>query len=163
MALAEYICEQCGKLHTRLESMARRRKNHFCSVPCKQAWYRGPNHGTWKQKGRIDIRGYLRYTLEGSNKNVYEHRLVWELVHGPIPKGYVIHHRNRNKTDNRIENLEMLSSSDHMRLHSQIYRWSKGYDQCRSCGTKDRRHNAHGLCTSCYMRKRKDHEQTGIW
>lgn len=29
-----------------------------------------------------------------------------------------VHHRNKNKTDDRIENLEVLSTTDHARLHA---------------------------------------------
>lgn len=47
----------------------------------------------------------------------YLHRLVWEFYKGPIPSGYTIHHKNSNKADNRIENLELLSRSEHAKLH----------------------------------------------
>src|SRR5690349_5370469 len=45
------------------------------------------------------------------------HRAVWEQVHGPIPKGYHIHHINGNKTDNRLENLELLTRGEHSSRH----------------------------------------------
>ncbi len=34
-----------------------------------------------------------------------------------IPSGMVVHHINRDRTDDRVENLELLSSSDHVRKH----------------------------------------------
>lgn len=37
------------------------------------------------------------------------HRVVWEHHFGAIPKGYFIHHKNGNRSDNDIENLEMVS------------------------------------------------------
>jgi hypothetical protein len=40
------------------------------------------------------------------------HRMVWEAVHGPIPEGLQINHKNGVKTDNRIENLELVTASE---------------------------------------------------
>ena len=51
-------------------------------------------------------------------KNVYLHNLVWVNFYGkPVPKGYVIHHINEDKTDNRIQNLQCVKSSTHTRFH----------------------------------------------
>jgi hypothetical protein len=46
-----------------------------------------------------------------------EHRLVWEQHYGPIPEGGIIHHRNGDGRDNRIENLELHSRSSHAAYH----------------------------------------------
>lgn len=49
----------------------------------------------------------------------YVHRLVWEYFHGPIPKGYIIRHRDGNKLNNEIDNLECLSRAEHCAKHRQ--------------------------------------------
>lgn len=46
------------------------------------------------------------------------HRDVWEAERGPIPDGWDIHHRNGDKRDNRVENLECLPKADHTRFYS---------------------------------------------
>lgn len=46
------------------------------------------------------------------------HVYVWEYYNGEIPKGYNIHHKDFDKSNNEIDNLVMLTSSEHKRLHS---------------------------------------------
>ena len=59
--------------------------------------------------------GYLRKT-DGSRELM--HRDVWEYHNGPIPKGWDVHHRDENKKNNAIENLECLPKSEHTRIYS---------------------------------------------
>ena len=65
--------------------------------------------------------GHLHFTLssrkEHKNVVVPVHKLVYETFVGQIPKGYVIHHKNRNPKDNRVENLELMDGTSHKRLH----------------------------------------------
>lgn len=50
---------------------------------------------------------------------ILEHRLVMEEHLGrPLAADEHVHHRNENGLDNRLENLEVLSQSEHMRLHA---------------------------------------------
>ena len=46
------------------------------------------------------------------------HIVVWEHYHGPIPAKHDIHHANKDRTDNRIENLELYSKAEHARKFS---------------------------------------------
>jgi len=53
---------------------------------------------------------------------VLEHHLVWWQKTGEVvPDGHVLHHKNENGMDNRIENLELLKrgahSSHHVKKH----------------------------------------------
>lgn len=50
---------------------------------------------------------------------------VWELHFGPIPEGKVIDHIDRDKSNNRIENLRCVSQSENMT--NQPQRNKSGY------------------------------------
>lgn len=52
-----------------------------------------------------------------SKKGIKFHRYIWEKYNGYIPKGYHIHHKDLNKLNNNINNLQCLTASDHMKLH----------------------------------------------
>ena len=67
--------------------------------------------------GTICKSGYKAITING--KREYEHRLVWKKYYGNIPKGFQVHHINGNKLDNRIENLKLISNSEHQKIHSK--------------------------------------------
>ena len=61
-----------------------------------------------------------------NGKGYLEHRVVWERANGPILPKRIIHHINGNKSDNRLENLECITQSEHMKLHF----WAKGPIEC---------------------------------
>ena len=74
-------------------------------------------------KKYIQSSGYiqLKKPVHGTR---LEHRAVWIEVNGEIPSGMQVHHRNGNKLDNRIENLELVSRHANMQKSD---RWGKGY------------------------------------
>lgn len=47
------------------------------------------------------------------------HRYVWEHYNGEIPEGYHIHHKNHDKSDNDISNLELVSAEKHVSYHAK--------------------------------------------
>lgn len=63
---------------------------------------------------RVDKDGYLYCKVEGKRKLVLKHRYVWEQHNGPIPKGYNIQFKDRNKHNCDIENLYMISRANQM-------------------------------------------------
>ncbi len=60
--------------------------------------------------------GYLRVSI--GQALVKSHRIVWLAAHGAIAAGDEVNHKNRNKADNRIENLELLTHAGNVR-HAQ--------------------------------------------
>ena len=79
----------------------------------------GEAHHRWKGGRYIDSRGYVSvWVAPGLYRR--EHRIVVESLLGrKLQRDEVVHHKNGDKTDNRPENLEVLSNSDHVRHHWQ--------------------------------------------
>lgn len=48
----------------------------------------------------------------------FVHVLNWEAAHGPVPRGFRIAFRNGDRSDPRLENLELVSDVEHMRRNS---------------------------------------------
>lgn len=51
------------------------------------------------------------------------HRIIWKLHHGDIPRGYEIDHINMDKSDNRIENLRLLTHRNNIRAARALKNW----------------------------------------
>lgn len=47
------------------------------------------------------------------------HRYVWEFYHGKIPKFYQVHHKDGDRGNNDISNLELIRVGEHQRMHGE--------------------------------------------
>ena len=142
----QYTCDWCGKEFQRYPSQMVGKKMAFCCRDC-QARYRSKKYNP---EGRPITRHphlseYNRqHNAERMTKEVrekiskarldtgtadtykkvngrHEHRAVAEQILGrPLKKGEVVHHINRNKKDNRPENLMIFASqAEHARWHKE--------------------------------------------
>ncbi|HET6457263.1 MAG TPA: HNH endonuclease signature motif containing protein [Nitrosopumilaceae archaeon] len=68
-----------------------------------------------------------KYWISTDYPRIRAHRWVWVNIHGNIPKGYHIHHKNEDRSDNTIENLELIEQSRHFRHHynDEKREWSR--------------------------------------
>ncbi|PNX47310.1 MAG: hypothetical protein BV456_11155, partial [Thermoplasmata archaeon M8B2D] len=75
-----------------------------------------------------DHRGHLRIHgwTDGKAQHKYVARMVWEYFNGPIEEGIVLHHKDLNKKNNRLENFELLRNDEHSQIHYNERR-SKGF------------------------------------
>ena len=146
-------CPVCGR--TFLEHLSKSVDRVYCSNDCryKSSEYseaisertKGAGNGMWRGGTAEHFDGYIYelcrdhpFTKTGY---VFQHRLVVEqhlretnpdsacLVrigdNVYLRPDLVVHHKNFDRKDNRIENLEVLSNGDHQRLHNQLRRNSR--------------------------------------
>lgn len=91
----------------------------------KDTYLRGAKAPNWNG-GRHMHNGYIEiYAPKHPHKNkrncIYEHQKVMEDYLGRyLEKGEVVHHKDLCKTNNNIENLQLLTMSEHSKLHAKL-------------------------------------------
>lgn len=80
--------------------------------------------GTIRIRTRHKRGGEQRAYIKVAEPNVWilNARHVWEQHYGPIPAGYGIHHCDLDKLNDAIENLELVSKSEHLDRHRPEYK-----------------------------------------
>lgn len=117
MAKEELICKGC-KVSFVSNTCAHRK---YCTKLCYHKYNRGNKHvnwagGEWFEKSK----GYMQRSDEKGGRRP-EHILIAEKAMGKkLPKGYVVHHINGDKTDNRNKNLLVCSKAYHTALHHRM-------------------------------------------
>lgn len=133
--------------------------SHRCSTIAKKTGMaKREKSSGWKGGKYIARDGYVRVHID-KNRYALEHRQVMEKHIGrKLRRDEVIHHIDKDTTNNSIENLMVLNPTQHSQLHADLNRngmWAKGHSCCGYCGKTDRKHDSLGLCEYCYPRYRK--------
>ena len=97
----------------------------------KKSYRLKTKEGEWREiKLAKHVSGY-RYAniYSGSGKenrhSIRVHRLVWQEWVDLIPEGYYIDHKNTNKADNRLSNLQLLTPSQNSLKYHRVDKFKK--------------------------------------
>ena len=121
-----FNCENCGKrIEKRKDtyySDAKKHNNKYLCRSCSAINFNGYEN----EKGYI-IRYYKSFPKKywnilekmcKNNNQIAEHRAIMAIyINRPLKENEIVHHLNHNKKDNRIENLEIMSSGEHTHFH----------------------------------------------
>lgn len=82
-------------------------------------------------KKHLTPKGYYQVCLQTGSWHKYPlvHRLVYEAFVGKIPEGMQVNHINETKTDNRPENLNLMTPKENVNFGTRNERVSVGRKQ----------------------------------
>ena len=76
-----------------------------------------------KDLGSLNKFGYIRISVsdQGVKKDYYKHRFIFECFHGKINDvKLVVDHINNIRTDNRLQNLQLITPSQNQKKENRI-------------------------------------------
>lgn len=144
----EVTCEVCGKVVLTYPCLAATKR--FCSYECAykspakrekaSAGKKGTNNAMWAGGLSRHCEGYVYekvYDHPYSNRDyVLQHRLVverWFRENDPTSKflitlgcnkylrpEYIVHHKDLNRANNIIDNLQVVTHKEHQQIHNKI-------------------------------------------
>jgi hypothetical protein len=122
-----YFCAHC-KRQFRLTSSNQK----YCSLACRSKVNSGANHYNYKGGFTRTRDGYRMISVEG--RSIFEHRYVMEQHLGrTLSDDEVVHHRDGDKLNNALENLELVTRSHHVSHCHATYR-TEVEKECKRCG-----------------------------
>jgi hypothetical protein len=94
------------------ETQASRRSN---PKPPRERWRNVPGMAGLRVSSRGRVKGAEVHLCEGRRvaRGVKVCRLVWLAFVGPIPENLEVHHRDNDRTNDALENLECVTASQH--------------------------------------------------
>ena len=114
----EIPCDWCNAM---FRPTKRNKKHSFCSRKCYIKWrvknQVGITSPNWKG-GKTKQGTEYTFILVSKGKYIGEHRLNMEKYLGrKLKADEIVHHKNNDPSDNRINNLEIMSRAEHARHH----------------------------------------------
>lgn len=92
-----------------------------------RGYYIGEDNHIRNKKGTLSSKlmrnGYYMTSAQYDGKMYYfmEHRVIWVWNNGPIPSGLVINHKDYNRANNALDNLELLTQKENT-AYSECHR-----------------------------------------
>jgi hypothetical protein len=83
--------------------------------------------GTVKVRQRKNRHDLPRAWVKIAEPNVWQLRAIveWELAHGPLLPGTIVHHRDRDSMNDASGNLEALTRAEHIAVHAAELRMKR--------------------------------------
>jgi hypothetical protein len=99
---------------------------------------------------------YLRspnHPNAGSTERIAEHRWIMEKHLGRfLDRNEVVHHKDHNRSNNDIDNLELMTAKQHRAHHNKDKTYS--LEECPDCGKTTKLRNGKN-CHNCYLKERR--------
>jgi hypothetical protein len=116
-----FLCPICGNEIEKIKKDGLKAKQ--CNRNCYTKNRTGKKRGNYKYK--IISKKYIYIYMPDHPKAigtrklyVAEHRLIMEKSIGRyLTEKEIVHHKNENTLDNRIDNLQLMTNSEHSRYH----------------------------------------------
>ena len=100
-------CATCGKEKELWTCAIKNGEGKFCSMACKVKA---------SKKRYLNQQGYIELFIDGKLKK--EHRqLMEEYLNRKLKPWEIVHHINFIRDDNRIENLQVMTRREHIKIH----------------------------------------------
>lgn len=140
----------------------------FVEMLKERGYYIGSDNHIRSKKGSLAsklLRNGYYMTVRQYNKKMYyfmEHRVIWVWHNGAIPKGYVINHKDYNRANNAIENLELMTQKENIAYSKCNKKPQRGEKSSRANLTNKQADAIKTLALTCGWSTEKIEKITGV-